>query len=189
MADQKITELPIKNVSGIQSADYLLGIDSAEGYQMLISSIGEYILDRLALTHDTSAGTANSVLDKLAGIATSISSINSALGDLAYEGGTFSFDSTRIQNVSGCKLAKLGKLVVFSVNSAVTGTINSGSAGAGFISFPSGFRPDVATTFQGNNGSASQMNFYVTTGGQFQVLGSNIASGAYVRLSGAFWTA
>ena len=48
MADQKITELPIKNVSGIQSADYLLGIDSAEGYQMLISSIGEYILDRLA---------------------------------------------------------------------------------------------------------------------------------------------
>lgn len=189
MADQKITELPIKNVSGIQSADYLLGIDSAEGYQMLISSIGEYILDRLALTHDSSSGAANSVLGKLAGIATSISSINSDLAELAYQGGTFGYDSARIQNVTGCKLAKIGKLVVFSVNSAVIGSISSGSAGAGFISFPSGFRPDVATTFQGNNGSATQMNFYVTTSGQFQVLGSTIASGAYVRLSGAFWTA
>lgn len=45
MADQKITELPIKNVSAIQLADYLLGIDSAEGYQMLISDLAKKIIE------------------------------------------------------------------------------------------------------------------------------------------------
>lgn len=188
MADQKITELPIKNVSGIQSADYLLGIDSAEGYQMLISSIGEYILDRLALTHDSSSGTANSVLDKLAGIATSIASINSDLANLEYSTGTFGHDSTRIQNVTNCTLAKLGKLVVFSINCSATAAISTGSAGGGFITFPTGFRPSAAVNFPGNEGSTPR-NFYLPIGGSMQVLGSPIASGGTVRFSGAFWTA
>lgn len=45
MADQKITELPIKGTSGINLADYLLGIDSAEGYQMLISDLAKKIVE------------------------------------------------------------------------------------------------------------------------------------------------
>lgn len=49
MADQAITALPKKTYSGssqIASTDYLLGIDSAEGYQMLIQDLGEYIINR-----------------------------------------------------------------------------------------------------------------------------------------------
>ena len=44
MADQNITELPVKTSSGITSSDYMLGIDSAEGYQMLIRDLGDYII-------------------------------------------------------------------------------------------------------------------------------------------------
>lgn len=50
MADQAITALPKKTYSGssqIASTDYLLGIDSAEGYQMLIQDLGEYIINRV----------------------------------------------------------------------------------------------------------------------------------------------
>lgn len=49
MADQAITALPKKTYSGssqIASTDYLLGIDSAEGYQMLIQDLGEYIINK-----------------------------------------------------------------------------------------------------------------------------------------------
>lgn len=48
MADQKITELPIKTSTGINLADYLLGIDSAEGYQMLVSDIAKKIVEDYA---------------------------------------------------------------------------------------------------------------------------------------------
>ena len=47
MADQNITALPKKTASGssaIAATDYLLGIDSAEGYQMLIQDLGDYII-------------------------------------------------------------------------------------------------------------------------------------------------
>ena len=44
MSDQNITELPVKTSSGITSSDYMLGIDSAEGYQMLIRDLGDYII-------------------------------------------------------------------------------------------------------------------------------------------------
>ena len=50
MADQKITELPIKTSSGIAATDYLLGIDSAEGYQMLIQDLGNYIINNVNAT-------------------------------------------------------------------------------------------------------------------------------------------
>ena len=49
MADQAITALPKKTYSGsskIAATDYLLGIDSAEGYQMLIQDLGEYIINK-----------------------------------------------------------------------------------------------------------------------------------------------
>lgn len=43
-ADQPITGLPKKTVTGITANDYILGIDSAEGYQMLIQDLGNYII-------------------------------------------------------------------------------------------------------------------------------------------------
>ncbi|XVG96504.1 hypothetical protein ACGCUP_04595 [Eubacteriales bacterium KG125] len=69
MADQNITALPKKTASGLAATDYLLGIDSAEGYQMLIQDLGDYIIQ-----HATSS---------LAGsnqtLASAISALNSNL--------------------------------------------------------------------------------------------------------------
>lgn len=59
MADQKITELQIKTSTGINLTDYLLGIDSAEGYQMLVSDIAKKIVEDYA--GSTLAGSAQSI--------------------------------------------------------------------------------------------------------------------------------
>lgn len=59
MADQKITELPIKTSTGINLTDYLLGIDSAEGYQMLVSDIAKKIVEDYA--GSSLAGSAQSI--------------------------------------------------------------------------------------------------------------------------------
>ena len=63
MADQKITELPIRTSTGINLTDYLLGIDSAEGYQMLVSDIAKKIVEDYA--GSTLLGTAQSVASAL----------------------------------------------------------------------------------------------------------------------------
>lgn len=65
MADQKITELPIKTSSGIAATDYLLGIDSAEGYQMLIQDLGNYIINNVSATLGGSAQTLAAAIGSL----------------------------------------------------------------------------------------------------------------------------
>lgn len=65
--NQPITSLPIKTSSGMAATDYLLGIDSAEGYQMLIQDLGDYIIQ-----HATSL---------LAGQSQTLASVISALDD------------------------------------------------------------------------------------------------------------
>lgn len=68
MADQAITALPKKTYSGssqIASTDYLLGIDSAEGYQMLIQDLGEYIINRATASLAGSTQTIKSAIDAL----------------------------------------------------------------------------------------------------------------------------
>ena len=72
MADQKITELPIKGTSSINLADYLLGIDSAEGYQMLISDLAKKIIEDYS--GSTVAGSAQALKTALDGINTKIGS-------------------------------------------------------------------------------------------------------------------
>ena len=68
MADQKITELPIKNASAINLADYLLGIDAADGYQMLISDLAKKIVETYAKsTLAGSAQTLKAAIDALNG--------------------------------------------------------------------------------------------------------------------------
>lgn len=67
MADQKITELPIKGTSAINLADYLLGIDSADGYQMLISDLAKKIIEAYnGSSLGGSARTLKSALDTIA---------------------------------------------------------------------------------------------------------------------------
>ncbi len=61
MADQKITELPIKTSAQMNLSDYLLGIDSAEGYQMLVSDIAKKIVEDYA--GSTLLGQSQSVVD------------------------------------------------------------------------------------------------------------------------------
>lgn len=68
MADQAITALPKKTYSGssqIASTDYLLGIDSAEGYQMLIQDLGEYIINRATASLAGSTQTLASAISAL----------------------------------------------------------------------------------------------------------------------------
>lgn len=79
MADQAITALPKKTYSGssqIASTDYLLGIDSAEGYQMLIQDLGEYIINRATASLAGSTQTLASAISALN------SKINSNLSSL-----------------------------------------------------------------------------------------------------------
>ena len=66
MADQNITELPVKTSSGMASSDYMLGIDSAEGYQMLIKDLGDYIIRNVQVNTIAGANqTLKSALDTL----------------------------------------------------------------------------------------------------------------------------
>ena len=66
MADQPITSLPVKTSSGMAATDYLLGIDSAEGYRMLIQDLGDYIIQHATSNISGSNQTiANAILGKL----------------------------------------------------------------------------------------------------------------------------
>lgn len=69
MADQNITALPKKTSSQMAATDYLLGIDSAEGYQMLIQDLGDYIIQHatssLAGANQTLAAAVNALNSKI----------------------------------------------------------------------------------------------------------------------------
>jgi hypothetical protein len=78
MADQNITELPVKTSSGMTSSDYMLGIDSAEGYQMLIKDLGDYIIRNVQVNTIAGANqTLKSALDTLNSNITMIANIQS----------------------------------------------------------------------------------------------------------------
>lgn len=68
MADQNITALPKKTSSQMAATDYLMGIDSAEGYQMLIQDLGDYIIQHatssLAGANQTLAAAVNALNSK-----------------------------------------------------------------------------------------------------------------------------
>lgn len=64
-ADQAITALPKKTSSGIAATDYLLGIDSAEGYQMLIQDLGNYIIQNVTSSLNGSNQTLAAALSAL----------------------------------------------------------------------------------------------------------------------------
>lgn len=79
MADQKITELPIKGTSAINFADYLLGIDAADGYQMLISDLAKKIIESYAGSNlGGSAQALKTALDAVSGSLATIESSASA---------------------------------------------------------------------------------------------------------------
>lgn len=48
--DQNITELPIKTASEVADADYLMGIDLVEGYQVLTKDFADYVVNEAEIT-------------------------------------------------------------------------------------------------------------------------------------------
>jgi len=118
MADQAITALPKKTYSGssqIAATDYLLGIDSAEGYQMLIQDLGEYIINRATASLAGSTQT----------LASAISALNSKLNTMAVivnnEDGTEASGTTRTYDLArgAIYLIVVGKLTTKQNTSGV----------------------------------------------------------------------
>lgn len=105
MADQAITALPKKTYSGssqIASTDYLLGIDSAEGYQMLIQDLGEYIINRATASLAGSTQTLASAISALNSKTYSLSGgtalqANADLNTLGV-GNYYSYSTITVQN-------------------------------------------------------------------------------------------
>ena len=73
MADQAITGLPVKTKSRIAATDYMLGIDSAEGYQMLIKDLGDYIIQTVQ----------SSLMGSNQTLAAALNALNSNLNSIA----------------------------------------------------------------------------------------------------------
>lgn len=89
---------------------------------------------------------------------------------------------------SPTRLAKAGNLVVFNIDATANADISTGSAGAGFITFPAGFRPVSSTQILGTNASTSSVfGLYITASGSCQINIASIASGNIFRVSGSFW--
>lgn len=120
MADQAITALPKKTYSGssqIASTDYLLGIDSAEGYQMLIQDLGEYIINRVTASLAGSTQT----------LASAISALNSNLNNIGSTSSSVSVSSTRAILLEGGAYTA-GKLLVIQFTfKAIVSASNSPS--------------------------------------------------------------
>lgn len=98
--------------------------------------------------------------------------------------GTF-LSSASVTIGTNTTLTKINGVVYFNIDASTSANIATGSAGAGFITFPSGFRPGKAKDFIGRNGAGSYSEFYVTTNGQMQCTGG-ISSGSTFRVSGCF---
>lgn len=116
MADQKVTELPIKNVSGINLADYLFGIDAAEGYQMLISDLAKKIVETYA--GSSLAGSSQTLKDALDTVA------SKAGGNMAtIESGTTASKAYAV----GDYMVRNGQLYKVTAAIASGGTITVGT--------------------------------------------------------------
>ena len=103
---------------------------------------------------------------------------------LTKSSGTFSVSNGTISNN---KLYKFNGLVVFQFTFVATSDIPSGSAGQGFITFPSGYRPEVGLGITGQLGTGSA-NYFISSNGQMQC-GLAISNGTTVRLAGSFISA
>lgn len=100
--------------------------------------------------------------------------------------GTFSKIASVTLNVN-TKLHKTGDTVVFNIDATTSANIPSGSGSAGFITFPSGYRPATSIEFLGIDATNSVVKgFWVTANGQIQVAISAIPANAVFRVSGSF---
>lgn len=123
MADQKITELPIKTSSGIAATDYLLGIDSAEGYQMLIQDLGDYIINHVSATLGGTAQTLAAAIGQMYNIAKTpnVLTSNTDLNTLTTPG----HYSATIAVAGSCTNCPITRTFRLTVETIYTGTSNT----------------------------------------------------------------
>lgn len=149
MADQKVTELPIKNQSAINVADYLFGIDAAEGYQMLISDLAKKIIEDF--TGSTLGGSSQALKTIIDAINTKIG--NTAMGTTATTiTGAIKEHETDISTLNGktttaFKILPYNKAYTINANSALTLSANDFD-----VSAPTGYTPVGIVQFTSGNG-------------------------------------
>lgn len=124
MADQNITELPVKTSSGMTSSDYMLGIDSAEGYQMLIKDLGDYIIR-------------NVQVNTIAGANQTLKSALDTLNSKSYQGVTTEY-------ATGLYVYKRGNVGFLKITDPKNLTSNANTT---IATIPTGYRPDTAYSF------------------------------------------
>lgn len=74
--EQNITALPVKTNTGVANSDYFMGIDSAEGYQILIRDLAKYIMENY--NGSTLAGQAQTPKAAIDALNSRLDNINSA---------------------------------------------------------------------------------------------------------------
>ncbi len=83
MADQNITELPVKTSNQISSTDKLLGIDLSEGYQTSVDDFGKYTIQNttsnLAGSNQTVASAINTLNNNVNTLTTRVSTLEEAV--------------------------------------------------------------------------------------------------------------
>lgn len=101
--EQNITALPVKTNTGVANSDYFMGIDSAEGYQILIRDVAKYIMENYnGSTLAGSAQTPKAAIDALnskniLNLGTSIPA-NSDLNNYTTFGNYFSSSASGLTN-------------------------------------------------------------------------------------------
>ncbi len=99
MADQNITELPIKTSEQITSSDKLLGIDLLEGYQVSMQDFGNYTIQNAT---STLAGSTQTV-------ASAINTINSNMDALSARVSTLEESVDWLQIVNDARVGNVAK--------------------------------------------------------------------------------
>lgn len=105
---------------------------------------------------------------------------------LTVNSGTFSKINTVSLNAA-TTLHKIGNVVYFNIDATTSEAIASGASGAGFVVFPSGFRPGANKDFVGRITSGTIGEYFLQTNGNLQTL-TAISAGSTFRLSGSFVT-
>ena len=147
MADQAITALPKKTNSGsnkIAATDYMLGIDSAEGYQMLIKDLGDYIIQNVQ----------SSLMGSNQTLAAALSALNSNTHILA----------TTLDDLCSKTLAlPSSRTVPLFIPATVTSAlINVNMVGKGYVSKVSNIVADIVI-YSGANGELYSARLNPTT--------------------------
>lgn len=121
MADEttRVVDLPVKATSNISLADYLMGIDAAEGYQMLIGDLAQKIVE--TYTGSSLAGSAQTLKAALDGLNTKVG--NATMGTTATSvTGAIAEHESDINGTNGIN-AKIGNAAMGTTATTLTGAI------------------------------------------------------------------